>query len=173
MIKEELKKEIENFILPMKEIFKNYGRLSPILFVFVKDKKGEKSTAVCPILQPLSNDKGKADFFRDVGKKVISSDNISHIDGLLFIAEASAAILSKEESEKYDKNPVPVSKLKNNYDIVAMMGMTDNYESVGKIFKVKDNKGKKELIQSNELDNPNSIEANLLMNFWVGVGTIK
>lgn len=173
----ELKKEVAHIAEIGLKVFEKDKQLAPVLFVIHTLTNGEESVAMCPILNP---DK-RFETLYAAGKIFKEKKDVERVNAVIMGSEAWMSVADKskgkEEHEKIMKGK-PVlrpSQDPNRIDTIVISGMSDKYESVTKIYEIK-NRGTasqqcKEYAEETE-DESMQYNNYLLNQFWKGLGVL-
>ncbi len=164
---EKFKEDVDIITENAKENFLKDNSLIPMLFVWHTLKNGEKSMAICPILD--TEKRFEISFI--VGKAFKENKNVERIDAIAFASEVWMATISNKDYEK-NKDFRP-SDDPNKTEALFIAGMDEFRNTIIKAFEIKRDKGVRLKAILEDVSKYKSFGSDLLDNFWKGCGMIR
>jgi len=141
--------------------FKQFDEVMPVAMVF-----GKNGQVIMPLVGKAFEN--RRDAFKQFGQRANKQE--FEVEFIIFVSEAWASILSKEEVRKIDvgeaEQPIP-SQDPNRKEMLQIIGMNSEGDTLFKTFEIVDRKEKilKDFESAKEVS---SMDDNILQEFWIG-----
>jgi hypothetical protein len=175
MDKNQLSKLIEGLAKTAEENYKNDGGLSPVLFVYHTNQKGENCVNLYPIIEEMMPKRRELMFV--IGKIFLKDQTVRKVDALGFVSECCVSVMNEKdgkEAERTGNYPIPHEDPKK-IEMAIVIGMTAEREGIinGYDMENKEDKQKRKLVKNKKFcSNSKDFKNELFEEFWRGNGAI-